>query len=512
MLLSLGLRRSAQLRGDHTAIIDPGRRLTWRQVEGRVARFAAALRGLGVRPGDRVAVMADNAGWHIEAYFAIPWAGAAIAPVNTRWALPEIVDGLNDCAPRALIVDEAHLPLLDGVLAGAPSIGTVIAAGPSLPQGAHDLEALIARAAPMAPEPVEPDQLAGIFYTGGTTGRSKGVMLSQRNLYMHSLMMMAEGMFHPDSVGLHVAPMFHLADVGTVLGATMAGGSHVCLPRFEPEATLQAIEAHGVTEVYLVSTMLRAVLDHPNFDRYDLSSLRGMIYGASPIAEALLVRALEKIPGAGFMQRYGMTETTGFFTLLKPEYQVVGGAKLRSAGQPIHGMDVRIVDEHGEEVPRGTVGEVAVAGPTVMLGYWNRPEETGRAVRGGRMFTGDLATMDEDGFVFVADRLKDMIITGGENVYSGEVENALYRHPVVAQCAVIGVPSERWGEAVHAVVVPRDGQAPTEAELDAHCRALIAAYKCPKSYEFRSQPLPLTGAGKVRKYSLREPYWNKAAQ
>ena len=507
MLLSLGLRRTAQLRGHHAAIIEPGRQLSWAEVESRVSRFASALRGLGVQTGDRVAVMADNAGWHIEAYFAIPWAGAAIAPVNTRWALPEIIDGLNDCTPRVMIVDEAHLPLLEGALAGAPSIQIVISTGPTTPPGAHDLETLIATAASMPPEPVGKDQLAGIFYTGGTTGRSKGVMLSQNNLYMHSLMMIAEDMFHADSVGLHVAPMFHLADVGTVMGVTLSGGSHVCLPRFEPEATLKAIQDHGVTEVYLVSTMLRAVLDHPNFDDYDLTSLRGMIYGASPIAEALLTRALEKIPTAGFMQRYGMTETTGFFTLLKPPYQVVGGAKLRSAGQPIHGMDVRVVDENGDEVPRGTVGEVAVSGPTVMLGYWDRPEETAQAVRGGRMFTGDLAHMDEDGFVFVADRLKDMIISGGENIYSGEVENALYRHPGVAQCAIIGIPSEKWGEAVHAVIVPRDGMDVSADTLDQHCRSLIAPYKCPKSYEFRAEPLPLTGAGKVRKYSLREPYW-----
>jgi long-chain acyl-CoA synthetase len=512
MLLSLGLRRSAQLRRQQAAIIEPGRQRTWGEVEGRVARFASALRDLGIRPGDRVAVMADNAGWHIEAYFAIPWAGAAIAPVNTRWALPEIIDSLVDCAPRALIVDQAHRYLLEDVLAAVPGIEVLIGVGGTAPRGGHELEALIAGSAPMTPEPVGPDALAGIFYTGGTTGRSKGVMLSQNNLYMHSLMMMAEDMFRPDSVGLHVAPMFHLADVGTVMGATMAGGSHVCLPRFEPEATLKAIQAHGVTEVYLVSTMLRAVLDHPNFDRYDLSSLRHLIYGASPIAEALLVRALEKIPSAGFMQRYGMTETTGFATLLRPEYQVVGGAKLRAAGQPIHGVDVRVVDENGDEVPRGTVGEVAVAGPTVMLGYWNRPEETARAVRGGRMFTGDLAHMDEDGFVFIADRLKDMIISGGENIYSGEVENALYRHPGVAQCAVIGVPDEKWGEAVHAVIVPREGYGVTARELDAHCRSLIASYKCPKGYEFRDEPLPLTGAGKVRKYSLREPHWKRAAQ
>ncbi len=509
MLLSLGLRRTAQLRGHHTAIIEPGRRLSWAEVEDRISRFASALRVLGVRTGDRVAVMADNAGWHIEAYFAIPWAGAAIAPVNTRWALPEIVDGLNDCEPRVMIVDDAHLDLLPGVLAGAPSIEIVISTG-ATPDGAHDLETLIAQARPMPPEPVPHDQLAGIFYTGGTTGRSKGVMLSQRNLYMHSLMMITEDMFYPDSVGLHVAPMFHLADVGTVMGVTMSGGSHVCLPRFEPEATLKAIQDHGVTEVYLVSTMLRAVLDHPNFDQYDLRSLRSMIYGASPIAEALLVRALEKIPTAGFMQRYGMTETTGFFCLLKPQYQFVGGAKLRSAGQPIHGMDVRIVDENGDEVPRGAVGEVAVSGPTLMLGYWRRPEETAQAIRGGRMFTGDLAHMDEDGFVFVADRLKDMIISGGENIYSGEVENALYRHPAVAQCAVIGIPSEKWGEAVHAVIVPRFGEDISQAALDQHCRSLIAAYKWPKSYEFRTEPLPLTGAGKVRKYSLREPYWKAA--
>jgi len=260
----------------------------------------------------------------------------------------------------------------------------------------------------------------------------------------------------------------------------------------------------------LVPTMIQMTIDHPAMkEPRDLSALKTIVYGASPMSEALLDRAMATLPGVGFVQAYGMTELSPVATLNPAYYHTTEGrklGKLRAAGRAGYCTEVRIVDDRGREVPRGTVGEVAVRGPNVMQGYWNKPEQTAQAVRDGWMHTGDGAWMDEDGFIFIADRLKDMIITGGENVYSGEVENALAQHPAVAACAVIGIPSDQWGETVHAAVVRKPEQIVSAEDLVAHCKSLIAGYKCPRSVAF-VDALPLSGAGKVLKTKLREPFW-----
>jgi acyl-CoA synthetase (AMP-forming)/AMP-acid ligase II len=320
----------------------------------------------------------------------------------------------------------------------------------------------------------------------------------------------AEGLAPAGGTYLHVAPMFHLADIGATQAHWIAGNTHSILPAFNPEAVLDCIERDRVTQVLLVPTMIQMLVDHPAMQRRrDLSSLKMVIYGASPISEALLKRAFAVLPGVAFAQAYGMTELSPVATINPAANHSVEGrsmGRLRSAGRASFCCEVRIVDDEDREVPRGTVGEVVVRGPVVMKGYWNKPELSAHTLRNGWMHTGDGAWMDGDGYIYIADRLKDMIISGGENIYSAEVENALASHAAVAACAVIGVPDDKWGESVHAVVVCKPGQTAGEAELIAHCKTLIAGYKCPASVAF-VDALPLSGAGKVLKTVLREPFW-----
>ena len=281
------------------------------------------------------------------------------------------------------------------------------------------------------------------------------------------------------------------------------------VPSFTPTGVLESIQNEGASQMLLVPTMIQMLVDHPDLKQYDTRALRQVLYGASPISEGVMKRALEAFPNAGFAQAYGMTELSPCATILPAWYHTAEGqkaGKMRSGGRATLTAEVRIVDADDNEVPRGTVGEVCVRGPGVMQGYWNKPELTATALRGGWMHTGDAAYMDEDGFVFVVDRVKDMIITGGENVYSAEVENAVGRHPAVAACAVIGIPSERWGESVHAVIVLKPGQTTDADAIMAHCKTLIAGYKCPRSVAF-VDALPLSGAGKILKTKLREPHW-----
>ena len=354
------------------------------------------------------------------------------------------------------------------------------------------------------------DDLAGIFYTGGTTGRSKGVMLSHRNILANAMLCAQEFRFTPDTVWLHAGPMFHLADGAATFLVTAAGGSHTFLPRFEPGAFLTAVATHGVTDTLCVPTMINMIVNHPDIANVDLSTLRTIIYGASPMPEAVIRRALAVMPHVGFVQAYGQSEASPCMVLMPREYHVVEGpnaGRLKSAGRAGYNCEVRIHDADDVEVPRGTVGEICGRGDNVMLGYWQQPDLTARTLRNGWLHTGDGGYMDEDGFLFVVDRVKDMIISGGENVYSAEVEQVLYQHADVAECAVIGVPDAQWGERVHAIVRTKPGSSPTQDGLIAHCRTLIAGYKCPRSVSFRDEPLPLSGAGKILKADLRKPFW-----
>jgi long-chain acyl-CoA synthetase len=352
--------------------------------------------------------------------------------------------------------------------------------------------------------------LAGIFYTGGTTGFPKGVMLSHANIIYQTLVWMSSFHFGEDVRYLHSAGLFHLAGTSPMIALTMVGGTHVTLPRFDAEGAMKAITDHKIISCLLVPTMLNIMLNHPSFGSYDLSSLTDCQYGASPIPDALLVRLMHALPGCRFNQGYGMTENASLATVLPWKYHALDGPlaeKRKSAGRPAPGIEIRIVDADAREVQRGTVGEIVIRGGGMMLGYWRKPEETSRMLRDGWLHTGDAAWIDDDGFIYIVDRLKDMIVTGGENVYSGEVENAIFQHEGVRECAVIAVPDTQWGEAVHAVVVPKDGWTLDDQTVIVHCRKLIAGYKCPRSVEIRTDPLPVSGAGKIMKAALREEKW-----
>jgi len=376
----------------------------------------------------------------------------------------------------------------------------------------ENYEALIARSAPVPDVMRKGEDLAGIFYTGGTTGRSKGVMLSHRNLMANALNALGEGMFQASAVYLHAAPMFHLANGAAMYSLLLSGGSNVIVQSFTPEGVMSVIQSESVTDVLLVPTMIQMLVDHPALGSYDLSSLKEITYGASPISEAVLDRTTAALPKIRLTQAYGMTELSPIATILHWNEHIDDGrakGRHRGAGRATLGCEVRIVDADDKPVATGVVGEIAVRGDVVMMGYWERPEETAKAVIDGWMHTGDGGYMDKDGFIYVVDRVKDMIISGGENVYSVEVENAIAKHPAVAQCAVIGIPSAQWGEQVHAVVVTKSGAALTEDELIAFCKTLIAGYKCPRSADISETPLPLSGAGKILKRELRRPFWEE---
>ena len=510
MYLTQGLHRAMTTQPNTIATVYRDRRRTFAQLGERVARLAGALRALSLQTGDRICMLSLNSDRYVEYFMATYWAGFAVNPANIRWSPTEIAYSLDDCDTGVLIVDDQFLAMVPALREKSKALKTLIYAGEgATPDGMLSFEAMIEQNAPVADAMRGGHDVAGVFYTGGTTGFPKGVMLSHANLYSNALSAIAEGAVTRGMVGLHAAPMFHLAD-GTFMNALfLAGATHVCVPMFTPAGVLQTIESEGVSAAVLVPTMIQMTVDHPDVAKHDLSSLKTVIYGASPISEAVIERAMRALPHADFYQAYGMTELAAMATLLRPEYHTVEGrklGKLRSAGRPAYCAEVRIVDGKGKDVPLGEVGEIIIRGPGVMLGYWNKPEETKAALRDGWMHSGDGGRMDDEGFIFIVDRLKDMIVTGAENVYSAEVENAVAQHPAVAVCAVIGIPSDKWGELVHAVIVLKAGAAATGEEIQEHCKTLIANYKCPRSVEF-VEALPLSGAGKVLKTKLREPHW-----
>lgn len=519
MYITQGLHRQLQRQPQATAIRYQGRALSYAELGERVARLAGALLQLGVASGDRVAMLSLNSQRYLEYYLAVPWADAVLNPVNTRWSVAEIAYSLEDSQTQVLIVDDSFCELARQVLAVASNVRVVIYAGDGeTPAGMLGYEALLAQARAVEDARRGGDELLGVFYTGGTTGFPKGVMLSHANVVSSSMALLSSGIFSSELRFLHVMPMFHLADYAWMCAMFISGGVHVVLPSFVPEQVLHTLATEKVSDMLMAPTMLQMLLDcrdgNEQLAALDVSSVASVFYGASPITPVLLQRALQAFPGAGFTQGYGMTELSPVACLLAPAHHrgrhLLNGQAF-SAGQPAHCVEVRIVDGDDQPLPRGSIGEIVVKGPNVMLGYWNKPEATAEALRGGWMHTGDGGYMDEDGFVYVCDRIKDMIVSGGENVYSAEVESAISSHPAVGQCAVIGIPSEQWGESVHAVIILKPGSSASEQDIVAHCRERIAGYKCPRSFEFR-EVLPVSSVGKVLKTELRKSFWADRAR
>ncbi len=513
MNIAQGLAHSKKISGTRQAVACGETRYTWEEFDQRTDALARGLASIGVVRGDRVAVLMLNCHRYLELYYACARMGAVIVPLNIRLARPEIVFILNDSESKVLVVDKTFAPYATG-RDTFPTVEGIVFCGVETPEGMINYDDVVSKGTHMqesVDQEMEDDDLAGLFYTGGTTGRAKGVMLSHNNVMSNAINVIIAISFTSQDRWLHAAPMFHLADLGATFGLSMLGACHVFIPIFQPEQVLQVIQSEKVTTTVLVPTMINSVLNHPNVDNFDLSSIRRLVYGASPMPVELLKQGLQKW-GQIFVQGYGMTETSPVLTVLESTDHILEGTpeqvrRLSSCGKEILGVEVRVVDQEGEDVHPGEIGEIIARGPNVMMGYWRMPEATSAAIVEGWMHTGDLATIDEENYIYIVDRAKDMIISGGENVYSVEVENALYTHPAVLEAAVIGIPDETWGEAVHAVVVCKPGMHVTADELIEHSRSLIASYKVPRSVEFSQDALPKSGAGKILKRNLRDKYW-----
>jgi long-chain acyl-CoA synthetase len=498
------LQRAIALYPQRTAVIDGSLHMTYRALGDRVHRLADGLKKLGLKRGDRIAILDWNSHRYLEAYYACAHAGLAFMPVNSRLAVPELRYVLKDSDARALLFSEPFLPMYEELKS---SLEFAVRLG-------EDYEALLQRSSPAsAPAGTELDEIVQIYYTSGTTGEPKGVCLTNRNMYAGGLDgVLAMAVTREDS-WQHSGPLFHLATSFAVWSMPIVGGSQIAI-HFDPQRAIQSIAAEKVTMTSLPGAILGMIAEHPDVKK--LASLRVIIYGGAPTPMGVLRKAGAAFPPA-LSHAYGITETAGFTTNLKPAEHIFDGSeeqlrRAASAGQATPLIDVRVVDDDGRDVPAGNVGEVVCGGPKIMAGYWRKPEATAAVLKNGWYHTGDMGFMDDQGYLTLVDRKKDMIISGGENVYSVEVESVLSLHPAVAEVAVIGVPDERWGEAVTAVVVPRAGAVQNAEELIGFCRGKIANFKVPKAIVFRSEPLPKTGPGKIAKRVLRDPYWKNTGR
>ena len=509
---------AARIFGRKTAVVCGDERFTYREFDERCDRLSNALLGLGIEPGDRVAYLSFNCHRLLEAYYGVPQLGAILLPLNIRLSPEELAYILNDASPRLLCFHPEFTPLVEGLRRQVPSVAHFVALRGPKPSWAHsaDYDQLIAAAEPRPIDyrRIDENSVAELFYTSGTTAHPKGVMLTHRNLYLHALYAAIGLRSADDGVRIHTVPLFHVNGWGAPHILTLTGGRHVMIGKFDPACVLGLTERERVTQWHMVPTMMVALLNHRDFSKYDLSSVREVMIGGAPTTPALIREVEQKIPNAVATGGYGLTETSPVLTLARIKHHLADeppDVQLRrkaTAGYPFGPSEVRVVDLSSRDVkPDGKeVGEVVVRSDTVMAGYWKQPQETARAIRDGWLSTGDLATIDDEGYIDIVDRVKDMVLSGGENIGTAEIERVLYEHPAVLECAVIPVPDDCWGEVPKALVTLRAGALATEQEVLDHCRRHLAGFKVPKSVEF-VESLPKGGTGKILKRVLRERYW-----
>lgn len=514
MLATKGLSYASRNFPEKTAIIDGNHQFSYQEFASRTAKVKQSLIQLQVHKGDRVAQLMLNEFRYLEVTYGVMAAGAIIVPLNTRLNLVEIVDILNDSGAEVLYLHKEFLSIIPELKTQVKKLRHIILAededlaeGFNGIEGVHSYEPLLREQKEeiFIVEDIHENDVAGIFYTGGTTGRSKGVMLTHKNIVTNAFHCVISLPYTENDTYLHAAPMFHLAEAGGIFGTTMVGGTHAFIRSFTPRDVLETINKIKPTCMLLVPTMINMLIHSPDFAQYDVSALKKLLYGGSPMAPELLKKCARLMPQVEFYQGYGMTEAAPMLSLLKSKDHV--GKRLVSCGQTVQGVEMKVVDSKGNELPAGEIGEFIAKGPNIMKGYWNLPEETSKAIRDGWYYTGDMGYKDDDEFFYIVDRAKDMIISGGENVYSAEVESVLYKHPLVLECAVIGVPDAKWGEAVKAAVVLKSERSVTEEELILYVRQHLANYKVPKSVDFMSE-LPKSGPGKILKREIRKQYWN----
>jgi fatty-acyl-CoA synthase len=494
-------------RPDAIALDFNDRTTTFRELDERASKVAQGLIALGQQPGARIGYLGKNSDRYCEVVLGAFKARGVVVGVNWRLAAPEMAYVLNDAGCEVLFVGRDYYDIVEKIALETPRLKTVIAIDGDHPrfetyEGWRD-----AQPAKDPMLPIAPDDDVIQLYTSGTTGHPKGVQLSNANYLaiFGCLSGMPIGNYEPDDVVLIAMPFFHVAGVNIALLSIGQGSRGVILPETDPQLIMRLIQDKRVTYVFLVPALIQFMLQQPNVGAIDFSSLKNISYGASPISDAVLRRAHEMF-GCTFLQLYGLTETTGGGTYLSPEDHDAARGKLRSCGKPAPGHEIKIMDGEGRDLPAGEVGEICIKAPNVMKGYWNKADATRAAVSECYLRTGDAGYFDEDGYLYIHDRVKDMIVSGGENVYPAEVENAIFGHPAVADVAVIGVPDEKWGEAVKAIVVAKPGASPSPAEIIGWARDRIAGYKLPKSVDF-AEVLPRNPSGKILRRELRQPYW-----
>jgi len=507
------LRRPAELYPEKTAVVDGALRLDYRAFQARVNQLAHALLELGLAKGDRVCILSPNSHYFLESFYATSAVGLILVPLNYRLLAADHAYILNHAGVRCVLVDHEYTAVVDAIRPELPKVEHWIRAGGggAPPAGWSDWDALVASAPTHAPARVERDEndVVSINYTSGTTARPKGVMLTHRNCYLNAYNLIAHLRVDHDDVELWTLPMFHCNGWGGVYALTGMGGTHVVLRAIDAARIFDLIEREKVTFACMAPAVLRTILDYPDAAKHAIATRpRFTVAGAPP--PAAFIERLERELGWTFIQLYGLTETAPLLTISKPDHATDASdyARRARAGVPGIGVEIELRDGEGKPVPKdgSSVGEVCARSNVVFAGYWEQPDETARALPEGWFRTGDLAVWDASGSIHIVDRKKDVIISGGENISSPDIEAALYKHPAVVECAVIGVPHEKWGETPKALVVLRSGATASEAELLEFCRAELAHFKCPTSIEFRPE-LPRTATGKLQKYRLREGYW-----
>lgn len=501
--------RGQRCRGNFPAILEEEKAVTWNEFTRRISGFAKLLHDLGLQDGDRVGMLADNSHRYLEAFFATPWSGGIFVPVNSRLAVPEIEGIMSHAGVEILVADARHMSEASELKARLPQLRHLIfASDEGAPAGWIHFDTAIRKGEGMEPAPRGGDDVASIYYTSGTTGKPKGVMITHTNLIAGALAFVPTHQNNEKSICFVPAPMFHVSSISLFMPAFTVSSAVILVPRFSVETALETIKKHKATFGVVITPMMQLLLDRQAGADFDVSSMKSVSFGAGSMTEKVLKGISELFNGARLIHGYGMTETTtavcamDYSTAVEDDEPPARRGPT-CIGRPLPGTEIGIVDADDRQLARDTVGEIVIRGPTIMKGYWEQKDLSEQTLRGGWLHTGDLGYLDKDGFVYIVDRIKDMIKTGGENVYSAEIERVIANLEGVAQCAVVGLPDPKWGEAVTAVVRMGPESRLTPELIEQHCRKNVGGYKVPRRILVGQEPFPVNSANKILKNVIK---------